>query len=470
MRGERNISEPRFFRGIILLVFAIAAIAVGVFFSVWLGRFVTSPGFSKFLASQAGKAMEAEAELKSLRWDGSSALSEGLVLIGLGSSELDRLEAKALRAEWNWRSLFQGAWRIENIEVQEMSASFRQSEGSPSEKNLAGKGLDPGDAPDQSNSPTSSARNAKIPSFVAGWLPSRFEFGRLDVHKADLDFGKVKTTRNALNILPVENGHDIEARGGSLSIPGIPPLTLAQCRIRERNGKYFLDDSRAFVAGGGSIVASGNLGKNTRLNLKWEGVPVNLLPVPKLGEYLTGISKGMATLEADGTWRGSLSMSGASLRGLPLMKTVASFLRNPTWANPPLKTLSADFEWSAGNLTLTNLIIESENLARIEGDLRVAAGGALAGQLQVGLDQNTLKFLPGAREAVFKTTRGDWNWSSVQLGGTLSQPTEDLSSRLTTSIAAGVLLNQSGKAIDALPSTAIDTAKDLINIFAPLLP
>jgi hypothetical protein len=152
------------------------------------------------------------------------------------------------------------------------------------------------------------------------------------------------------------------------------------------------------------------------------------------------------------------------------MKTIASFLRNPSWLNPAIQALSADFEWSEGTLTLTNLVVESSGLARIEGSLRVGAGGDLSGELQLGLDQTALRQLPGARETVFTTARNGWYWSPVQLGGTLSAPSEDLSSRLATSIAGAVLLKESGKAMDAVPSNAIDTAKDLINIFAPLFP
>jgi hypothetical protein len=52
----------------------------------------------------------------------------------------------------------------------------------------------------------------------------------------------------------------------------------------------------------------------------------------------------------------------------------------------------------------------------------------------------------------------------------LSEPKEDLSPRLAACLASAVLINKADKALDAVPSTAIDTAKDLINIFAPLIP
>jgi hypothetical protein len=116
------------------------------------------------------------------------------------------------------------------------------------------------------------------------------------------------------------------------------------------------------------------------------------------------------------------------------------------------------------------MVIKSADLARIEGSVRVAHDSTLSGQLELGLNLNTLKLLPGARETVFTTSRNGWYWCPVQLGGTVSNPREDLSPRLAACVAGAVLLNGSGKALDAVPSTAIDTAKDLINIFTPLLP
>jgi hypothetical protein len=153
-----------------------------------------------------------------------------------------------------------------------------------------------------------------------------------------------------------------------------------------------------------------------------------------------------------------------------LLKNVASFLRDPAWSRPQLQKLSTDFEWSAGNLKLTNLVVESSGLARIEGSASIADGGGLSGQLELGLDPNTLKLLPGARETLFAATHDGWYWSPVQLSGTLSEPKEDLTPRLTAYLAGAVLLNKADKALDAVPTKAIDTAKDLINIFAPLIP
>ena len=412
-----------------------------------------SAEFSHFIASRAGAALEAEANLHPLRWDGDSALSESLTLIGRGSAALDRLDAKALRAQWNWRALLSGAWKIENIEIQTLSAAFTSKIGGA-----------------QNNAPRDTAKKPAAPSFLASWLPSRFELGSLDVWKADLRFGEIQSTGQALTVQPVDGGYNIEARGGSLSIPGWPSLAHAQSRIREREGIYYFDDARFFLPGAGSIVASGNSGAKARLTLVWDGVPVALLPIPKLAKYLDGTSQGQATLDAQGSWRGHIRLTGARLHDLPFLKDAAAFLRESSWSNPSLQILRADFEWSEGNLTLTNLVIESADIARIEGSMRMALDSTLSGQLELGIKLNTLKLLPGARETVFTTLRDGWYWCPVQLGGTMSNPGEDLSPRLAVCVAGAVLLKESGKTLDAVPSTAIDTAKDLINIFTPLLP
>jgi hypothetical protein len=452
VRGPKRSSNSR--RRVLIILFFCALIAgAGVFLSIQVGRFVHSPGFSHFIASRAGAALKAEATLQPLRWDGDSALSESLMLIGRESAALDRLEAKVLRAQWNWRALLSGAWKIENIEIQALSAAFKLKTGA-----------------DADAAPVDASKKPAATSFLVSWLPSRFELGGFDVRKADLRFGDIQSTGQALTVQPVDGGYNIEARGGALSIPGLPPLVHAQSRIREREGIYYLDDSRFFLPSAGSVVASGNSGAKARLTLVWDGVPVAGLPVPDLAKYLDGTSQGQATRDAQGVWRGNIVFTGARLRDLPLLKSAASFLRDSSWTNPSLEKLSTDFEWSEGNLTLTNLVVESAGLGRIEGSVRIAKGGDLSGQLELGLDLNTLKLLPGARETIFATSRNGWYWSPVQLSGTLSDPKESLSPRLAACLASAVLINKADKALNAVPSTAIDTAKDLINIFAPLIP
>lgn len=450
MRGAKPSSNSRWRLFALLFVCGALACALTVL-AIQTNRFIHSPEFARFLASQVSQALKLEASLDPLRWEGDSALSEGFTLIGGESAALERLEAKVLRAEWNWRALLSGAWDIQHIEIQNLSATFKSKT-------------------ETSTGDHSRASAEKSHSRLASWLPSRFELGRFDVRKADFRFGEIQSTGQTLTIQSVSGGYNIESRGGSFSIPGLPPLAHSQSRIREREGIFYFDEARFFPSSAGSLTASGNTGPNAHLTLYWEGVPVENLPFPVLAKHLDGTSQGQATLDAQGIWRGKISFTGAHLQDLPLLKNIASLLRDPAWSRPELQKLSADFEWSAGNLKLTNLVVESSGLARIEGSASISSGGGLSGQLELGLDPNTLKLLPGARETLFAATRDGWYWSPVEITGTMSDPKEDLSPRLTACLAGAVLLNKADKALDAVPSTAIDAAKDVLKIFTPLLP
>lgn len=180
MRGAKPSSNSRRRLLVILLVCASLAGALA-FLAIQIGRFIHSPEFARFLASRASEALKLEASLDPLRWEGDSALSEGLTLIGGESAALERLEAKVLRAEWNWRALLSGAWEIEHIDIQNLSATFKsRTETAP-------------DAP-------ASASAEKSHSRLASWLPSRFELGRFDVRKADFRFGEIQSTNHTLTI------------------------------------------------------------------------------------------------------------------------------------------------------------------------------------------------------------------------------------------------------------------------------
>ena len=157
-----------------LLFFSALITCIMAIGSIQIGRFVHSADFSHFIASHAGAALEAEATLQPLQWNGFSAHSESLTLIGNESTAVQQLDAKVLRARWNWRALLSGAWKIENVEIQSLSAAFN---------------LKPRVTPDAPSREV--GKYAPSASFLPSWLPSRFELGSFDVQKANLLFGEI---------------------------------------------------------------------------------------------------------------------------------------------------------------------------------------------------------------------------------------------------------------------------------------
>ena len=132
--------------------------------------------------------------------------------------------------------------------------------------------------------------------------------------------------------------------------------------------------------------------------------------------------------------------------GLPVLDRLALFCGSSRFRNLPLHEASAQFTYQESAWHISNILVESENLVRVEGWLEIGKGGALTGRLQVGLRADGLwKALPGFSD-VFSVSRqgagGNLAWANVNIGGTLDNPSEDLSARLIK--AAGNRLTEIG--------------------------
>ncbi len=147
---------PRALRWIIpcsIVVLFLAALAVG---SLWVKSYLRSDAFRHLIEAKTGEAVKGQAAYEPLRWIGASVFSNQLTVTGDLGSPLSTLSADQLRATIAWRAIFDGAWRIENLETARVMATFR-----------------PGSFASESSSAHVSAPQ---PAF-AKWLPHRFEVG-----------------------------------------------------------------------------------------------------------------------------------------------------------------------------------------------------------------------------------------------------------------------------------------------------
>jgi hypothetical protein len=108
-----------------------------------------------------------------------------------------------------------------------------------------------------------------------------------------------------------------------------------------------------------------------------------------------------------------------------------------------------------GEVLLTDLVIGSEGLIRLEGSLSIK-GENIEGSFQLGLVPGILARIPGAETHVFKPGRLGLMWAPVRVSGTLSNPKEDLTQRLTD--AAGMRM------FEMLPETGEQVFKFTRNV------
>ncbi len=116
------------------VILLIVVIAVGA--SLLISGFLRSEAFRKLMGAKTGEALYSEATYSPLSWSGPSMFVDSLQATGLEGSIVQTLRADQVRADVNWRAIFQGAWRVDQIQVVSFDATFRpgsivRKEGSP---------------------------------------------------------------------------------------------------------------------------------------------------------------------------------------------------------------------------------------------------------------------------------------------------------------------------------------------------
>jgi hypothetical protein len=132
---------------------------------------------------------------------------------------------------------------------------------------------------------------------------------------------------------------------------------------------------------------------------------------------------------------GRLAVRDGVLTALPVLDRLAAYADTTRFRVLTLDDARTEYAWRPGTLSLTNLLIASSGLLRVEGQLEVRDGRQLDGRFRLGLVPGALARIPGAESVVFAERRDGLMWTPVRITGTVDDPKEDLSERLL--VAAG---------------------------------
>jgi hypothetical protein len=448
-----------------VLVISLASVLVFIVLgalaaSLMISRFLRSEAFRKLMGAKTGEALYSEASYSPLSWSGSSMFVDSLQATGLEGSIVQSLRADQVRADVNWRAIFQGAWRIDQIQVVSFDATFRPGSIVPKES--------------MEVSPPPPRRG------IASWLPKRFEVGELDIGRARLHFRSQRGLEiaslqdAALDIYPDGAGWAIDGQGGLLSVSKLPPLRVVSFRSRTQGDMFFLTNGEFRLGEAGKISASGEFGDNSSLRVEWSQVDVDPFLEEPWRSRLSGVLAGTASVEwpesgiTGGKAVGNFRLTDGVAENIEMLNQVATFTGAPQFRRMPLQEFSGNFEWTRNLLKITNLVAESKGLLRLEGTCTIAEGGRLEGSLRVGVTPQTLQWLPGSRERVFTVAQKGYVWTDVRIGGSLRNPQEDLSARLAAAVRDETIY-QGRRLIEDIPNAAKDGAKGVLDSLAPLI-
>lgn len=424
----------------VLVVVAVVLVS-GVVGLRWMAiRFLHGEEFRGLVEERVGAALKAEAAFQSLDWSGSGVFSSGMTA-RRGAGWLAELEASQIRGRMDWRAAWGGAWRLSSVEVLEARAVLRK----PSN-------------PDAAPSPPLSVAPTKR---AAGWFPHRFELGSLVIRRGGLvwdltEGGALALRGSEVTITPKDSMVEFSIIRGQIAAPGLPAMELEQAHGRLSGGEFFLTDAAARVGKAGKARASGGFAEDSGLRVSFEDVELAPFIPDSWRNRLVGHLYGEVLLKPSTSGlsaTGHFALREGRAENIPLLSDIGRFTASPQFVRMPVQEASGNFSQTAGDLTVSDFVLESKGLLRAEGGFTARGGErALAGRLRVGVSSQVLQWLPGSRERVFTETRDGYLWTDVQLGGTLEQPTEDLTARLLRALG-GQALDSGSRLIESAPDT-----------------
>ena len=387
--------------------------------------YLRSDSFRKFLSSEVSRATKVDGEFSAFKWDGLAVETDSFVAGGKGL--ITAVKAQGLRTEVGLDSIFRGVWEIRNSSLQRLALTVDATR--------------PTQTPAVSEPRERKTPDPKKPS----WLPNKARMEELEIHNVSLDAalaaGTASANRMNLKLRPTgpPNAYTAEINGGTIRLPLqiLPELQLNQLRLRFHDRQLFLTEANLGIWKRGIIEATGEWDMQRRryaVEGSVSGITCEEAFSPDWARRLQGDVRSTFTLE-DSTARGKLTVENATLTALPVLDKLAAYADTRRFRILSLSEAHTSWNWQKGEIFLNDLVIASEGLVRLEGDLTIR-GDALDGNFRLGLAPGTFASIPGAETDVFTAGERGLLWTPLRVTGTLKDPKEDLSDRLMT--AAGL--------------------------------
>ena len=448
----------------VLLLLLIVAALFGL--RLWVYAFLRSDGFRRQLDEHASNALHAEGRFDPLQWQDTEVYSAAFDATGQPGSPLARLSAEQIRARFDLGALWHRAWRVDSIELTKFDATLANNGGPARPRH------------DETTSPATTIPPSERPGFLPGLLPDRFEIGEVRINDFSLawnagrpaDAGRLRgVALTAHPLTPDNRSWQIEGRDGQLSQAYFPALRLTGFNLRTTPHEVFITRAEGQADAGGHIELSGRQGldgdRALDLRVDFEGLPAAGFLPPDWRARIRGAARGSVHVTnsedqpGGGQAAGHVELRDGRLTALPVLDQLALFTASERYRAAELQNARADFDWNAGNLVVSNLLVESEGLLRTEGSFTVRAG-QIDGTLQVGLARSAVRWLPVVGTRVFNLPERDgYLWTTVHLSGPVNHPSEDLTARLLAATEQEVI-DKAKQGAD----TVIDTARGLLDL------
>lgn len=482
-RNRRKKSAGKPSKGLKWLLLAFGLLALIVFVGIFgikgaVIRYLKSDAFRDQLITAAEKKLHADVELKQLRWEGSTVYIDGWQARGDAEAAFSQMEVDGLRASFN--GVENSAWQIPEVRINQASLRFSKKRPAPTSSATA--------ATPAENTPSASA-----PNWLKKWIPDHAEIGVVRIDATNLAFHDEQDIQH-LSLTSVETSSrplaaagtwEITGRNGKLFVRNLPPMTIRQLETRWNHNEIFINQAALGFYDTAEISGSGDiqLGPRPKLNLDLQlsNLDTKNLLSPEWKKKLSGSLHGDFTIRGNPKEKnqliskGSLHLKDGVIEGLPVLELIAQYTKMQRFKRLALHKASADFVKKGERIEISKLVIQSDGLTRLEGSFVLENRQIKKGQFRLGVTPGTLRWIPGAEQKVFTQARDGFLWTPLVISGSIDQPKEDLTARLTGAAIDTLVNDAPGQATDAAkkmlsdPSGTINTGKKLLNSLIPLL-
>jgi hypothetical protein len=250
-----------------------------------------------------------------------------------------------------------------------------------------------------------------------------------------------------LEITP--NGRDFEydAKGGTFTTPDTPRLNVEHIHLLVRKPRLFcptmiLGDDPAHPEEQVRIHGEAGLKEERGITASADFASLQVAPwLPeKMRENLRGHFSGHFDYKSTGTGletakaSGHLSLAGGVIHNLKAWRTFVAATKSPDPGDVPLDVCQTDVKLENGAISLENLEVESKGIFHLAGHATMAKDKTLSGELQLGVTDAYLKWLPSTETKIFTRVEGHYHVAVIQLSGTSKKPQQDLSPRIVKEI------------------------------------
>ena len=385
----------------------VVGLAVSAFITYMVVRsYLHSNKFRALVGVETSKTLEAEGEFEPFQWEGRSMYTKSFSAQGTEHALFSRLKAHEIRAKVSLAGVGRGVWEIPSVQINKFDFVV-------SDAQEAAVGTELG-----SEEPVELEGGGGRRGFFSRMIPSEVEIKEIkvkDVNFNVLSAGNVAEGRNiAVTMTPTsaEDGYAIAGKSGTLAMNDLPSFSLDEFNVRSGEERVYIDHAAMRFYKTAKLQLSGDAKMGTRPELNVNGVLTGLDLAQVLSadwvKKFKGIVSGkikLKTAAAAGSdaglvSSGTLSLRNGSLEAMPVLRRIDTLAGTTRFRKLNFTQVEVEFEKSANQLELGEVLFESEGLGCLKGRMVRSSSGEPEGMYMLGVSPDTIKFMPIIRKQV----------------------------------------------------------------------